>query len=155
MVNFPYFPTRSSAGKGVWPMMMSLILLNRLPCKGLVKKSEVMVSVPQCFKSIPSLSNTSLMKKYLMWMCLDLSSRDLRPFLLHHLLLQGNTWSSTLSCCTWGTWCAVRFSHLHLQRRHLDPAARIACRLLYRHDHFYLFHSDPSIFLLPFFNRIQ
>ena len=81
-VTFLQLPTRSSTGKGVMPMMMFLIILNRLHWSGFVKKPANITSVLQCFIYIPLLSRISFIKKYSILMCLDLLPHDFNPFFL-------------------------------------------------------------------------
>ena len=69
-----------SVSISVHPMITLLNFLNRLPCKGFVKKSANICPVGQYVISTSPLSTLSLMKKYLILTCLEFPVHDVRPF---------------------------------------------------------------------------
>ena len=67
---------------GFHPIITSLKRWNSPPCNGLVKKSASIASVGQCWTDTSPALILSVMKKYLMLMCLDFCPHDIRPFFL-------------------------------------------------------------------------
>jgi hypothetical protein len=69
----------SVMGHGTAPMILSLMVRNRDPCRGFVMMSAIMNSVGQYTILMTFLTSRSRSQKYPIWMCLESSNVGL-PF---------------------------------------------------------------------------